>query len=81
MDLQIKKLKVNISTTSKQNSLTDLTGLSPTRHSQITLSPHLRRRLRKPVSKCISLIQFFKHIKRRMHFLLEGSVGDFESRT
>ena len=51
MDLQIKKLKVNISTTSKQNSLTDLTGLSPTRHSQITLSPHLREKTKKTCFK------------------------------
>ena len=58
MDLQVKKLKVDISATPRKNSVT---GAIITLKAETNYSfPQLRERgLRKPVSKCIILSQHF----------------------
>ena len=58
MDLQVELLKVDISATSKQNSLT-----GPYHHLQdrdkLLIPPSSGRGLRKPISNCNALSQLF----------------------
>ena len=69
-DLQVKKLKEDISAT--QEKLCHRSLSSPSRQRQITYSPYQGRGLRKGISKSIALSQLFKNINRKMHFLLKG---------
>ena len=77
MDLQVKKLKVNISTTPRQTSLSPVPIITP-KQRQITHNPQLRGRTMKTYFKMYCNI--FKTCNKRMHFLLECPFGDFEQK-
>ena len=58
MDLQVKKMKVDICATPRKNSVTGSYHHLQDR-DKVLIPPSYRRGLRKPISKCIALSQLF----------------------
>ena len=80
MDLQVKKFKVDISTTPKQNSLT-----GPYHHPKAEINysfpPVKGEDYENLIQNVLLKVNFFKTCNRRIHFLLKDPFGDFEQKT
>ena len=80
MDLQVKKLKVDISTTPGQTSLSPVPIITPKAETNYSFPPVKAEDYENLFQKVLLEVNIFKTCNRRMHFLLECPFGDFEQK-